>query len=419
MSRRVVINLCVFLAVFLYFAYWAVSNIVTIDQIDKPYTISAEFPATSGVLPNAEVAYLGVHYGYVTTVTRASGTDVCGSQHGTALTGCVKMTIKLDHDKRDIPRQAIARIFRKSAIGEPYIDFNPPEGFDPKRAKPEDFLRPGDNVDVDHTQNPLEFSELLRSAANLLQHIDANKAGSLIHELAQALNGRGDSLRNLTVAADDLSQTFAAKTSALDRLATNNTRLTHVLGVHANDFGQALTNLSLLADSLRNANGDTAVLLDQGSQLMGQLADLVDAEKGNLDCVLHDLADVIDVSSTPARLKGTAHLLEVGKTAFDLVPNATDIGPDGGLWARVNLLAEPTSPAQQYTPAHELPAVPAVPVCASSIPPSGGPDFVPSQVAADTTHTTGIAIPATGMASLIGVGGLLVLAAAALRWARG
>ena len=50
----------------------------------------------------------------------------------------------------------VARIFRKSAIGEPYVDFQPPDGFDTKSAQPADFLREGDSVPVEQTQNPLE-----------------------------------------------------------------------------------------------------------------------------------------------------------------------------------------------------------------------------------------------------------------------
>jgi phospholipid/cholesterol/gamma-HCH transport system substrate-binding protein len=419
MSRRTLINLTFFMFVFFVMCVWAVQNIVTIDAIDKPYTVTGEFAAASGILPNAEVAYLGVHYGRVTAVERKTGSDNCGTLAGAPVSGCVKMTMKLENGKKDIPKNGIARIFRKSAIGEPYIDFNPPAGFDPKAAQASDFLRSGDNVPIDHTQNPLEFSELLRSAANLLSHIDAQKAGSLIHELALALDGRGDSLRQLTIAADDLSATFAQKTDALNRLATNNTKLTHVLGDHANDFGQAVTNLSLLADSLKNANGNTAVLLDQGSQLMGQLADLVDAQKSNVDCILHDLADVIDATSTPARLAGTSYLLENGKSGFDLVVNSLDYEADGP-WARVNLLADPNNPAPQYVPPHQLPAILAVPACTSTVPASSGPAFVPSQLAAATTRTTtSVELPATGGVTVIGLGAVLLLAAAALRWVRG
>lgn len=387
MSRRTIINLIFFLFIFGLMCLWAVQNIVRIDAIEKPYTVTGTFPGTSGVLPNAEVAYLGVHYGIVTKVE--------------SVTGGVKMTLQIDRDKKDIPKDSTARIFRKSAIGEPYIDFAPPPNFDAKNAPPSDFLRQGDTIQ--HTQNPLEFSELLRSAARLLHGINTDKAASLVHELAAALSGRTDSLRQLTTANDELAATFAAKTDALDRLGTNNTRLTHVLADHANDFGQSLTNLSLLANSLKNANGNTAVLLDQGSQLMTQLATLVDSEKGNLDCVLHDLGDVIDMSSDPARVAGTGYLLENGGTAFGEVFSTRDEGPDG-VWVRVNLLEDPTNPSRQYTPPLDLPPVPEVPACSSNLTssastalapastaeataaPAHGPDVVPSQVLAETTQ---------------------------------
>src|SRR5438128_11972160 len=114
MSKRTIANLVFFLLVFFVMCAWAVANIITIDQIDNPYSIKGEFSAASGVTPNAEVAYLGVHYGRVSSVER--------------MPGGVQMTMKIDDGKK-IPKGSIARIFRKSAIGEPYIDFKPPEGY--------------------------------------------------------------------------------------------------------------------------------------------------------------------------------------------------------------------------------------------------------------------------------------------------
>jgi len=143
-------------------------------------------------------------------------------------------------------------------------------------------------------------------------------------------------------------------------------------------------------------------LLDQGSQLMTQLASLVDDEKGNIDCVLHDLGDVIDVSSQPARVAGTGYLLDNGGTAFGEVFSTRDEGPDG-VWVRVNLLEDPTNPSRQYNPPLDLPVVPPVAPCASTLTSSAttglapastsgptaaarGPDVVPSQVLAETTR---------------------------------
>jgi phospholipid/cholesterol/gamma-HCH transport system substrate-binding protein len=406
MSKRTVINLIFFLFVFFAMCIWAVNNIVTIDAVEQPYTVTGDFAAASGVQPNAEVAYLGVHYGQVSSVVRDPGG--------------VKITMKIDKNRKDIPKASTARIFRKSAVGEPYIDFKPDDGFDPQKAQPSDFLKNGDNVPRERTSNPLEFSELLRSAAALLHNIDADKAGTLIHELALALNGRGDDLRSLTQSMDQLSTTFAAKTDTLDRLATNNTAITHVVATHANDFGQSLTNLSLIADSLKNANGNTAILLDEGSQLMGQLADLVAAEKGNLDCTLHDLGDVIDMSSQPQRIAGTDFLLGNAATAFGNVWNTRDELGDG-VWVRTNLLAEANNPSPQYVPPHELPTPPAVPQCASPLAStSHGPDFVPARALASSTRTTTtLPMPKTGGGALIDgvtVVAALLSAAAAFRW---
>ena len=105
MSKRTLINLVFFLFVFFLMCFWAVRNIVTIDRIDQPYTVTGEFAAASGILPNAEVAYLGVHYGRVTAVERKTGSENCGELAGEPVLGCVKMTMKIDRDKKDIPKE--------------------------------------------------------------------------------------------------------------------------------------------------------------------------------------------------------------------------------------------------------------------------------------------------------------------------
>jgi phospholipid/cholesterol/gamma-HCH transport system substrate-binding protein len=402
MSKRVIVNLAFFVFVFLVMLTWAAQNIVSIRAIDQPYEIKGDFVAASGVMPNAEVAYLGVHYGRVTKVELEPG----------------QVMITMDIDKgKHIPKHSLARIFRKSAIGEPYIDFQPPKDFDFEHASPADYINKGDVVPMDETRNPLEFSELLRSMGALLSHIDPNKAGTLVHELAVAVDGRGDSLRTLTKSLDTLATTFAAKTDVLDRLATNNTKLTHVFADHATDLGTSITNLKLLADSLKNANGNTAVLLDQGSQLMGQVADLVSAEKSNLDCTLHDLGDLIDATSTPARLDGLTTMLDVGPQAFGQVFGSRDV-QDDGVWVRVNLMASPGAPPAKYDPPHELPTVPAIPACASTVGAiSHGPDFVPADVLAQSSSSAqGRSLPATGGAAMAGVAAMLLVAGFTFRW---
>ena len=415
MSRRAVVNLVFFVAVFGLMLVWAAANIISVRRLENPYVVKGVVTATSGILPNAEVAYLGVHYGTVTKIKRITG-DVCHTDAAPRQEGCVELTMDIDRGKR-IPQHSLARIFRKSAIGEPYIDFQPPATFDPTRAGDGDFMpTKGYVVPISETRNPLEFSEVLKNASALLANIDPVKAGSLIHELALALNGRGDDLRQLTIAMDDLTATFAAKTDVLDRLATNNTAITHVLATNANDFGQSLTNLRLVADALEGSVGDARVLLEQGSQLFGRLADLVANQKGNLDCTLHDLADVIDATTTPARLSGLSQLLDIGPGGFGLLAATIDQQPDGP-WARVNLITNPSNPPAQYVPRLELPAVPAVPPCTSTVAAGSGPDFIPSQILGSSGGSGVVgSLPATGGVALLGIIAALTSLAFASRW---
>jgi phospholipid/cholesterol/gamma-HCH transport system substrate-binding protein len=84
-NRRVAINLVFFVAVFVVMLWWAANNIITIDALERPYTISATFEHASGIQRDAEVTYLGLAYGRVDSVERVPGG--------------VRVQMKIDRDK--------------------------------------------------------------------------------------------------------------------------------------------------------------------------------------------------------------------------------------------------------------------------------------------------------------------------------
>jgi phospholipid/cholesterol/gamma-HCH transport system substrate-binding protein len=354
MSRRVAVNLIAFMAVFVLMLWWAVNNIITFDFIERPYEISGEFAATAGVASNSEVAYLGVNHGSVRSVESVDGK--------------VRITMSIDRDKQ-IPAGSTARIFRKSAIGEPYIDFEPPDDYGGDGP----YLSPGDVVPLERTSVPLEFSELLRSASRVLGSVEPEATRTLIHELAVALNGRGEALRDLTVDSDALLATFAERADLLDSLSSNSTRLTRTVTERRASLSSAISDLAAVGESLRIVEPDTRILLDRGTELLQTTADLVGDVKQDLDCVLSDLDSVIEVTTTDANLGYLANTLDNGPTGFDYVWLTRDDGP-GGLWVRVSILVDTNNPAQQYVPPTELPAVPEIPACVSPLTsaPAGG-----------------------------------------------
>jgi phospholipid/cholesterol/gamma-HCH transport system substrate-binding protein len=348
-NRRVAINLGAFVVVFMVMLFWAVNNIVVIDALTNPYPISADFAQAAGVRSNSEVTYLGVHYGRVSGVARRPGG--------------VRIKMEIDRTKQ-IPEGSIARIFRKSAIGEPYIDFQPPANYSAADTR---HIPAHEIIPESRTTTPLEFSDLLRSAGALLSSIDPNKAGSLIHELSLALDGRGQSLRDLTTGIDAITTTLAARTEALDRLARNNTLLTSVLAQHRLSIGQSITNLRAVTDALQQSKGDLASLLETGPQFLTITANLVADEKRNLDCLLTDLAPTIRLASSQQKLADLTSLLVNGPIGFGYVFDAVDHDPDGP-WIRVDLvLPVGATPPKQYNPRPTLPVVPTISPCGSTL----------------------------------------------------
>jgi phospholipid/cholesterol/gamma-HCH transport system substrate-binding protein len=347
-NRRVVLNLAAFAVVFAVMLVWAANNLVTLDAIERPYEISADFAQAAGVRGSSEVTYLGVHYGRVSSVERRAGG--------------VRITMKIDRSKR-LPEGSIARIFRKSAIGEPYIDFQPPEGFSASTPT----MKAHEHIPEARTTTPLEFSDLLRSAGALVSSIDPNAAGSLVHELSLALDGRGQALRDLTTGTDAVTATLASRTEALDRLARNNTLLTKVLADHRLSLGQGITNLRAVADALRDSKGDLQTLLEDGPQFLKITADLVADQKRNLDCLLTDLAPVLRMASSSQKLEDLTSLLQNGPIGFGYVFDSVDRDPDGP-WLRVDLVLPVTgTPAKQYSPRPTLPVPPTVSPCGSTL----------------------------------------------------
>ena len=178
MNKRTIANLVTFFLVGGLFVAWAATSLLRLDAINKPYKVKADFLSAVGLLPGSEVDYLGVTYGTVSQVER--------------ITGGVRITMKMDNTKK-VPVDSSANIFRKSALGEQYIEFDPPPGYNGGGP----YYRANTVVPMARTTVPLEFSELLRSVSRLVSAIPPDAVNTLVHEAAVGVNGRTDSLRGL------------------------------------------------------------------------------------------------------------------------------------------------------------------------------------------------------------------------------
>ena len=410
---RVRLNLLFFLILFLVLLVEATRAVITVGQITHPYPLRAVFVDANGLLTHDEVDYLGVPYGEVSGVSRDPAD------------GGVLVRMSLDSG-RHIPMGSVGHMDLKSTIGEQYINFQPPSGYTGSHGPyyPSGFTIPARpdpaHPEYGYTTTPVQFSELLRSATNLLQAISPDQLQSLVSQLSVALQGTADSLRSLIQSGDRISGALVTQTQALNQLISNSTALVHVVTQHRTSLDQSLVDLTQVAATLQAIQPTTNHLLDTASPLFQAVANLVAAAQGNLDCTLKGLNPLLDLTSSPTKLKELSTLLDVGPKAFAGVNDSVDFdaGPSGtglsGAWLRVGLVVNSNNPAVLYNPPHAFPAPAAVPTCTSTLKPVSG-DYRPTNISARFALRPGDLPDAAGVAVTAVAVGFLALAWAARR----
>ena len=142
--------------------------------------VTAEFVASGGLYPAANVTYRGVTVGRVESVSL--------TEDGVAA------HMRLDSGPK-IPANVTATVKSVSAIGEQYIDLVPPD--EPSQA----LLDDGSHIDRQNTAIGQDIAGLLTDANQLVSSIGDTKLQELLHETFRAFNGSGPELARLIESA--------------------------------------------------------------------------------------------------------------------------------------------------------------------------------------------------------------------------
>ena len=285
MSRRVLINLVFFNVVFGVMLFWAVNNIVTLDRIERPYTITGDFAQAAGVQANAEVTYLGVHYGRVSSVERRAGG--------------VRITMKIDRGK-DIP----------AGLDRPRSSASPPSASPTSTSCRRRTLRGGrrpassraTTSRSERTTVPLEFSELLRSASALISSIDPD-AGRQPRPRARPRPRRARARTSATSRRRSTRspRTFAERTDAA-RPAGREQHPDHPGAGRPPAQHRPVDHQppGRRRGAAQRQGRPRRCCSRSARRSSRTTADLVADQKQNLDCLLTDLAPVLRLASDPS-----------------------------------------------------------------------------------------------------------------------
>jgi phospholipid/cholesterol/gamma-HCH transport system substrate-binding protein len=140
------------------------------------YEVTANFVAGGGLYQNANVAFRGVQAGRVESVKLTDDG--------------VAAKLRLNSDIK-IPANSTATVKSVSAVGEQYVDFEPPDH--PSQA----VLGDGSVIPKERTAIPQDVADLLHEADQLVSSLNNTRLQDVLRETFKAFNGSGPELARL------------------------------------------------------------------------------------------------------------------------------------------------------------------------------------------------------------------------------
>jgi phospholipid/cholesterol/gamma-HCH transport system substrate-binding protein len=321
LTRRVVVNTIAFGVLSLVLIV-VMSFQVLPTVFGSSYPIYGIFTAAGGVASNQEVTYRGVQVGRVGEMTL--------TENG------VRIELIIESGHR-IPREGTrARVLFKSAVGEQFVDLLPEADVAP-------FFRAGDVIPADRTSIPIQVEDLLRQLETVLQSIDPDALGSLIHELGAGLTGHGDELRNIILSLDTLAKIGADRRAQLADLIEDGADIQDSFNSTREDFVRAQEAARAVLETLVDRKEDVERTLEAARSLDTEIIALLDNRKQELNQILADLGTVIRITH--------AHRGDLDKTLTYLGPFLADaVAAYDAPYFVFNILANTESPSCSYDP---------------------------------------------------------------------
>lgn len=283
-TRRHLVNLVMVGVVGVVSIVWAAVGLAGI-RFDKPKQITVRLAQTGGALPGAEVAYLGVPIGKVSSAHLAPDAVE------------LKLTVR---PKGPMAKELRADVRQKSSLGEPFVNLSPvePPSNEPKLASATTSADPnGTVIPVERTSAPQPLYNLLGNLNNVLSHVDPADLHGLSDGLS-GLVGHEDDIRNGLKAFADIGEVVGRHHAELGDLLTASAKLSQALDANKEQLSGAISGYAALGQTLARHTGELEDILKKGaafgtvgnSLLTEANADLKDGLLPGLDTTFHTLA---------------------------------------------------------------------------------------------------------------------------------
>ena len=230
MRRNMVLaQLVVFGAISVLVIGYTVFGLLKVKITGRPFPVTVQLKTAGGIFDGAEVAYRGVQVGKVSSV----------DLH----TNGVTVKLAIDHGTK-VPDNVIAHVYDLSAVGEQYVDLEPP-------AHPSaSHLHRGSVIPANRTTTPLETATVLYDLEQFVDSINPTDVQIIGREGALAFAGTGPELKSILSDTTDIVSQLSSSEDSLLRLLHNSALLLHGAAAHSSAFDRFSTSLKALTDVL-------------------------------------------------------------------------------------------------------------------------------------------------------------------------
>ena len=360
MTRGVKIRIVVFIVLSaIGITYIAANYLGLVDRaLGRGITVHATLPTSGGLFEGSEVTYRGVKIG---KVERMSTT-----RDGVELDLALK-------DGTELPLDSPMFVHNLTAIGEQYLDFEPPDDEGP-------YAEHGDTLKGSMESLPVDEADLLIDLDAFVGSVDKRSLQVLIAELGLMFEDTGRPLQKLIdsggrfieEANDHTAETIQLLETGLTVLRTQQDQ-----GENIRSFAR---DLRLLTDAVRSSDGDLRGVLDGTPGTARQVDGLLQDLEPTLPVLFSDLIGINQTVLT--HIAGMEQLLVTFPRV--IAGGFTGSPPDG--YGHVNLQYDDSPPCtrgykpkSQWRQGNDLTDAPIYPARCLSGPPYNmrGNNYVP------------------------------------------
>ncbi|WP_310963716.1 MlaD family protein [Nocardioides terrisoli] len=331
MTRGVKVRLITFvLLAAVGIVYVAASYLGIVDRVlGRGLTVHATLPGSGGLYVGSEVDYRGVKVGKV------SGMQV--TRDG------VRATLSLAQGTH-IPVDSPFSVHNLTAVGEQYLDFEPPSSQGPYAGAGHTFV--GTRASLPESTN-----DLLTKLSRFVSSVNGNDLRSVVKELGQVFQGNADALGRIVDSGSTFVQQARAHQDATIRLLDSGKDVLRTQQAHKGDIVSFARGLARLSQTLKVSDPQLRTILQGGGPAVREVNSLLTGLEPVLPVFISNLVTVNQVVT--ARLPA----LEQTLVTFPAVVSNGFTGTPGDGYGHLNMQYSYTTPpcTQGYMPAKDWP----------------------------------------------------------------